>query len=94
MAAKERYIVNENGERVAVVLDTAEYAQLLEELAELRERDEMRHYDPTRDPDAGLELKESFVEALLQQEQAYKAGKMQGKPLAQVARELGLDEDV
>jgi hypothetical protein len=94
MAAKERYIVNERGERVAVVLDTADYEALLDELAELRERDEMRQYDPTRDPDAGLELKASLVEELLKQEQAYKAGRLQGKPLEQVARELGLDDDV
>lgn len=94
MATKERYIVNANGERVAVVLDTAEYAALLDELAELRERDEMRHDDPTRDPDAGLELKASFIEELLKQEQAYKASGAKGKPLDQVARELGLDDDV
>jgi hypothetical protein len=94
MATKERYIVNERGERVAVVLDTADYEALLDELAELRERDEMRQYDPTRDPDAGLELKASLVEELLKQEQAYKAGRLQGKPLEQVARELGLDDDV
>lgn len=92
MATKERYIVNANGERVAVVLDTADYEAMLDELAELRERDEMRHDDATRDPDAGLELKASFVEELLQQEQAYKAGKLRGKPLAQVARKLGLDD--
>lgn len=32
---KERYIVNENGDRIGVILDIAEYQQLLEELEEL-----------------------------------------------------------
>jgi len=32
---KERYIVNENGDRISVVLDLEDYQQLLEELEEL-----------------------------------------------------------
>lgn len=94
MAAKERYIVNEQGERVAVVLDTHEYEALMVELEELREREQMRHYDPKQDPDAGLNVRQDLREALLKQEQEYKQGQSKGKPLEQVARELGLEDDV
>ncbi|MBI4672027.1 MAG: hypothetical protein HY741_10235 [Chloroflexi bacterium] len=94
MAIQERYIVDALGHRIAVVLDTAEYERLLEELEELRERDEMRNYDPTKDPDEGLTLRADFRAKLLQQEAAYKAGELKGKPLEQVASELGLDDDV
>ncbi len=94
MAVKERYIVNEKGERTAVVLDTAEYEALLAELEELREREEMRHYDSTRDPDAERPLKKSFVDELLEQEADYKAGRGSGKSLEEIARELGLEDGV
>ena len=39
---KERFIVNEHGERVSVVLDIAIYKKLLEELEEL---ESIRAYD-------------------------------------------------
>ncbi len=94
MAAQERYIVDADGKRVAVVLDLAEYERLMAELEELREREEMLDSEPTRDPDAGRKLKESFVDELLKQEAEYKAGRTKGKPLEQVARELGLEDDV
>lgn len=32
---KERYLVDENGNRIGVILDIADYQQLLEELEEL-----------------------------------------------------------
>ena len=32
---KERYVVDENGNRIGVILDIADYQQLLEELEEL-----------------------------------------------------------
>ncbi len=91
---KERYLVNERGERVAVVLSLDEYSELLEELEELREREEMRHYDPAHDPDAGLTVKEDLLDDLLKQEADYKAGRIKGKTWEQVKRELGLDKDV
>jgi hypothetical protein len=91
MAVKERYIVDAQGNRVAVVLDTAEYEEMLTELQELREREEMRHYDPARDPDAGLPVKKELLAELLKEEADYKSGRIKGKPLEEVARELGLD---
>ncbi len=94
MATKERYIIDAQGNRVAVVLDTAEYDQLLAELEELREREEMRHYDAARDPDAGLTVNKEFLDHLLKQEADYKAGRIKGKTFEQVARELGLGDDL
>lgn len=35
MVAKERYVVNEKGERVGVLLDIREYQRMLEEVEEL-----------------------------------------------------------
>jgi len=35
MVAKERYLVNEKGDRVGVLLDIKEYLKMLEELEEL-----------------------------------------------------------
>ncbi len=42
---KERYLVDERGQRVAVVLDLDDYNKLLEELAEL---DDIRAYDAAK----------------------------------------------
>jgi PHD/YefM family antitoxin component YafN of YafNO toxin-antitoxin module len=94
MATKERYIIDAEGNRVAVVLDTAEYEQLLAELQELREREEMRHYDPARDQDAGLTVKKHLLDELLKEEAEYKSGRVKAKPWDQVKHDLGLDEDV
>ena len=94
MATKERYIVDVEGNRVAVVLDTVEYEQLLAELQELREREEMRHYDPDRDPDAGLVVKKELLDELLKEEAEFKSGRVKAKPWDQVKHELGLDRDV
>jgi len=41
-AIKERYLVDENGNRVAVVLDIAEYDRML---AELEELEDVRAFD-------------------------------------------------
>jgi hypothetical protein len=41
----KRYVVDENGERVGVVLDIAEYRRLLDELEEL---EAIRAYDAAR----------------------------------------------
>jgi hypothetical protein len=90
-ALKERYLTDEQGARVAVVLDLGEYESLLEEVEELRERAEMLTYDPDRDPDKGLQLR-ADLRARLEQERAdYDAGRLRGKPLEQVERELGLE---
>ncbi len=94
MAVGERYIVDAQGNRVAVVLDAKEYEALLAEIEELREREEMRRYDPARDPDAGRKLKKDFVDELLKQEADYKAGRIKAKSLARVERELRLADDV
>jgi PHD/YefM family antitoxin component YafN of YafNO toxin-antitoxin module len=42
---KERYIVDENGQRVGVVLDIEDYQRLLEELEEL---EAIRAYDAAK----------------------------------------------
>lgn len=89
-ALKERYLTDEQGARVAVVLDLGEYEGLLEEMEELRERAEMLTYDPDRDPDKGLKLRPEIVESLLRQEREFAEGK-RGKPLDEVVKRLGLD---
>ncbi|MFB8790772.1 MAG: hypothetical protein U7123_18430 [Potamolinea sp.] len=45
---KERYLVDENGNRVGVFLDIADYQKLLEELAEL---EAIRAYDTAKATD-------------------------------------------
>jgi PHD/YefM family antitoxin component YafN of YafNO toxin-antitoxin module len=45
MAVKERWLVDENGQRVAVVLDIDEYNQILEELEEL---EDIRAFDEAK----------------------------------------------
>jgi hypothetical protein len=48
--ASERYIVNDAGDRVAVIIDLADYLRVLEELEEL---ESIRAYDAAKaDPDA------------------------------------------
>lgn len=48
--ASERFIVNETGARVAVVIDIADYLRILEELEEI---ESLRAYDAAKaDPDA------------------------------------------
>lgn len=42
IGASERYIVDENGARIAVILPIAEYERLLDEL---EEQDDIRAYD-------------------------------------------------
>ncbi len=93
MITQERYIVDAEGHRVAVVLDTAEYERLLEELEELRERDEMRNPN-ANDPDEGLTVRADVRDELLKLSADYEAGRIQGIPWDQVKRELGLDKDV
>lgn len=62
MAVKERYIVNEKGEPVEVILPLAEYERLREAAGE-------------SDPDAGLTLKKSFLDELARQEKKGQRGK-------------------
>lgn len=42
---KERYVVDENGNRIGVLLDVADYCKLLEELEEL---ESIRAYDAAK----------------------------------------------
>jgi PHD/YefM family antitoxin component YafN of YafNO toxin-antitoxin module len=42
---REKYLVDENGKQIAVVLDLADYKKLLEELEEL---DALRAYDKAK----------------------------------------------
>jgi hypothetical protein len=44
------------------------------------------------DPDAGLEIRDSLREQLARQEEDFQSGK-RGKPLADVIKRLGLDQD-
>ena len=45
MGAPPRYLTNERGERIAVVLDIADYERMLEELEEL---EDIRAYDQAK----------------------------------------------
>jgi hypothetical protein len=36
----------------------------------------MRHYDPARDPDAGLTVKKGLLEELLKEDREYKSGRI------------------
>ncbi len=84
-----RYLVDEQGNRVAVVLDVQELHRLLEEFEQLAERQEMLSYNPARDPGAGLQLREDVIEDLKRQMETVAKGE-RGKSLDEVARELGL----
>ena len=83
MALAERYIVDTAGNRVAVVLDVADYQHLLEELEELREREEMLY--PVHDPDADRSVKSDVLKELADLQADYQAGRIQAKPLADSA---------
>ena len=45
MVAKERYVVNDKGERIGVLLDLNDYHKMLEELEEL---ESIRAYDEAK----------------------------------------------
>ena len=72
--------------RAAKVADmtTAELQRMIESSIE-RKLIEM-----FRDPDLGLELRPEIAAGLVRQEREFAAGK-RGKPLAEVAKRLGLD---
>jgi hypothetical protein len=57
-------------------------------------RDEMRRYDPARDPDAGLQVRDDVRAERLEMHADYEGGRLTGKPLDQVMREFGLADDV
>jgi len=59
---KERYLTDESGERVSVVLDLAEYRKLLDQIEEL---ESIRAYDAAK---ASGETPVPFDEALLADE--------------------------
>lgn len=77
-----KYQVDERGKRI-VILSEEEYENLLA-WAELNEPD----------PDAGLKLRPQFEAELREQEAQIKKGRGEWKSLDQVARELGLDNDL
>jgi hypothetical protein len=57
---KERFIVDENGQRIGVLLDIADYQRLLEELEEL---DAIRAYDAAKaSGDEVLTLEQALAE--------------------------------
>ncbi len=76
MIVHPRYLTDEKGHRLAVVLDIAEFEQLLAEAGE--------------DPDAGLELRSEVRTELESQARAFDEGRIQGQSIADVRRELGL----
>lgn len=60
---KERYIIDENGDSIAVILDIADYQELLKELKEL---DCIRAYDAAK---ASNDEVISFTQAVAEIEQ-------------------------
>jgi PHD/YefM family antitoxin component YafN of YafNO toxin-antitoxin module len=59
-AANERYVIDGQGNRVAVLLDVADYHELLEELEEL---DALRAYDAARaSRDEAIPLEKALAE--------------------------------
>ena len=57
---KERFIVDENGQRVGVLLDIEDYRQLLEDLEEL---EAIRAYDAAKaSGDEAVPLEQAFAE--------------------------------
>jgi PHD/YefM family antitoxin component YafN of YafNO toxin-antitoxin module len=67
-----RYVVDENGKRVSVILDIEEYERLLEELEEL---EDIRAYDEAK---AALERGEDEVIPLDQALREIREGKVTG----------------
>ncbi len=60
MVLKERFIVDENGKRIGVLLDIEDYHRLLEELEEL---EAIRAYDAARaSDDEVLPLEQALAE--------------------------------
>ncbi len=60
MVLKERFIVDENGKRIGVLLDIEDYHRLLEELEEL---DALRAYDAAKaSGDEVLPLEQALAE--------------------------------
>lgn len=64
--SQHRYIVDEHGNRVAVVLDIAEYTRLLEELEEL---DAIRAYDAAKASEDELIPFEQAIEEIERERQ-------------------------
>ncbi len=60
MAIKERWLVDESGKRIAVVLDIEEYNKLLEEL---EEQDDVRDFDKAMaNPEQAIPLDQAMSE--------------------------------
>ena len=56
---KEQYVVDENGNRIGVILDIADYQHLLEELEEL---DCIRVYDAVKASDESIPFAQAVAE--------------------------------
>jgi hypothetical protein len=57
---KEQYVVDENGQRIGVLLDIAEYQKILEELEEL---EAIRAYDLAKaDEDEAIPFEQAIAE--------------------------------
>ncbi len=81
-----RYMVNAEGQRVAVVLEVEDYERLLAELQELSERQEMLVHSPEQDPDAGLKLREDFRKELRAQRESIRKGE-RGRSLEEIEQD-------
>lgn len=57
--SKKRYVVDENGERTGVILDIADYQQLLKELEEL---DCIRVYDAAKASNESIPFAQAVAE--------------------------------
>ncbi len=64
MSLRERFITDEEGNRVSVVLDMKEYRKILEELEEL---ESIRTYDVAKEVDDGTIPFEQAVEEIEQE---------------------------
>ena len=51
MFTKEKFVVDEDGKRVGVVLDIEEYKKILEDLEDLEDLDAIRAYDDAKSAD-------------------------------------------
>ncbi len=80
MATKERYIVDDKGTPIEVILSIEEYRRLLEAA------------DEGSDPDEGRPLKPGVIDELLQMEADHAAGRLKTKSWEQVKRDLGLTD--
>ncbi len=80
MEMKQRYVVDDKGNPIEVILPIEEYLRLLEAAGE------------GPDDDVGRPLKAGVMEELLQMEADYAAGRLKTKSWEEVKRDLGLTD--